>query len=157
MTAKSHKLSLCRDYEVSRDLVWLAWTDAEHIAQWWGPFGPDKTISHIDAVIGGVFSVVMTAPDGSKHPSKGIIHEYDPPRKMVIEGDPDATDSCGAGLPPGAMITVKLEEVNGGTRLTLDAVFPSDAAQEAAKSSGYITSWTESLDVLELFLQHFTQ
>ncbi len=148
----SRKLTLSRHYKAPRDLVWSVWTDPKHVAAWWGPFGTEQTQCEIEAIVGGTFLVAMTAPDGSEHPSQGVIKEFDPPNKLVIEGDANAPDACGAGLPPRAVITVFFEEEDGGTRLTLVALFPSDAARDAAKESGYVSSWNETLDALAPFL-----
>ena len=144
----SRRLTLTRRYKAPRELVWSVWTDPAHVTAWWGPFGPDDTLAEIDLVIGGVFFISMTAPDGAKHPSRGVITEIDRPNKLVIEGDANAPDACGAGLPPGAIVTIKFEEDRDGTRLTLDAVFPTSYAREAAEASGYVTSWNETLDAL---------
>ena len=152
----SRRLTLSRHYKAPRDLVWSVWTDPKHVAAWWGPFGPEQTQCDIEAIVGGTFLVAMTAPDGSKHPSRGLIKEFDPPNKLVIEGDAEAPDACGAGLPPRAIITVSFKEEDGGTRLTLVAEFPSDVARNAAIASGYVSSWNETLDALEPFLAELT-
>ncbi len=153
---QSRRLTLSRHYKAPRELVWSVWTDPKHVAAWWGPFGPEHTQCEIEAIVGGTFLVAMTAPDGSKHPSRGLIKEFDPPGKLVIEGDARAPDACGAGLPPGAIVTVLLTEEDGGTRLTVDALFPSEAALKAANESGYVASWNETLASLEPFLEEIT-
>ena len=149
---KDRRLTITRQYHAPRDLVWEVWTDPKHVAAWWGPFGPDKTSCDIALAVGGSFAVMMTAPDGSEHPSRGVITELVPGKKLVIEGDAGAPDACGAGLPPRAVITILFEEADAGTRLTLDAVFPSDEAMEAAKLSGYAASWNETLQALDAFI-----
>lgn len=146
------RLTLTRQCDAPRDLVWEVWTDPKHVAAWWGPFGPDQTTCDIELKIGGLFAVMMSAPDGSEHPSRGVITELVPGKKLVIEGDAGAPDACGAGLPPRAVITILFEDADAGTRLTLDAVFPSAEAMEAAKRSGYATSWQETLQALDAFM-----
>ncbi len=153
----SRRLTLTRHYKAPRDLVWNVWTDPKHVAAWWGPFGPDETAAEIDAEVGGIFFVAMTAPDGSKHPSRGEIKEFDPPNRLVIEGDANAPDACGAGLPPGAIITVLFEDDWGGTILTLDAVFRDADARKAAQISGYATSWNETLNALGPLLERLME
>ena len=148
---RARRLTLSRRYNAPRELVWEVWTDPKHVAAWWGPFGPDETSAEIEAAVGGIFSVAMTASDGSKHPSRGVIREIEPPNKLVIEGDADATDACGAGLPPRAVVTVLFEEDGGGTKLTLDAQFLSEEALEAANAGGYSASWNETLDKLSAY------
>ena len=149
---ESRRLTITRQYRAPRDLVWQVWTDPQHVAAWWGPFGPDKTACDIELVVGGMFAVSMTAPDGSEHPSRGVITELKPPEKLVIEGDAEAPDACGAGLPPRAVVTISFEEVAGGTKLTLDAVFPSEHALTQANASGYQESWNETLQALDAFI-----
>lgn len=146
-------LTITRRYRAPRALVWRVWTDPAHIAAWWGPFGPERTTATLDLKVGGLFEVVMHAPDGSAHPSRGVIKELLPERRLVIEGDPQAPDACGAGLPPRAIVTVLFEDDTGGTRLTLDAVFVSGEARAAARASGYEVSWRETLEALDGYLQ----
>ena len=148
----TRRLTLTRHYSAPRDLVWEVWTDPKHVAAWWGPFGPDKTTSDIELAVGGTFAVMMAAPDGSEHPSRGIITQLVPQERLVIEGDPNAPDACGAGLPPRAMVTILFEDAEGGTRLTLDAVFPSAQAMEDANASGYQASWHETLQALDPYM-----
>ena len=145
-------LTLSRRYEAPRALVWTVWTDPDHVAAWWGPFGPEQTRCDIEAMVGGLFHVAMHAPDGSEHPSKGVIREMIAGEKLVIEGDADATDACGAGLPPRAIVTVLFEDDAGGTLLTLMARFLSAEAREAATESGYLVSWRDTLEVLAPYL-----
>lgn len=37
--AENTELSLSRVFDAPRALVWQAWTDPNHIEQWWGPHG----------------------------------------------------------------------------------------------------------------------
>ena len=149
--AAQRTLTMTRRYKAPRALVWRVWTDPEHVAAWWGPFGPEETHSHIKATVGGVFHVAMRAPDGTEHPSRGVIREIVPPEKLVIVGDADAPDACGAGLPPRAIVTILFEEDANGTKLTLHAEFPSTEAMAAANAGGYSASWDETLDGLHAY------
>ncbi|MEO1247636.1 MAG: SRPBCC domain-containing protein [Pseudomonadota bacterium] len=153
----TRRLRMTRYYDAPRDLVWEVWTNPQHLAAWWGPFGPDATSSTIDARVGGEFLVSMQAPDGSEHPSRGVIKAIDPPEKIVIEGDANAGDACGAGLPPGATVTISFEAEGNGTRLTLTTVFASVEALHAADASGYTASWSQTLDALGAYFVSITE
>ncbi|MCV0423947.1 MAG: SRPBCC domain-containing protein [Roseibium sp.] len=148
------RITIVRRCRTPRELVWKVWTDARHVAAWWGPFGPEETSAEIDARVGGVYYVGLCAPDGSEHPSRGIISELVPQKKIVIEGDPDAPDACGAGLPPRAIVTVLFEDDSLGTRVTLDALFVSETARTDAETQGYLTSWSATLDVLDTYYEN---
>ncbi len=153
MTAPSDRvLTLTRRFRAPRELVWDVWTDPEHVAAWWGPFGPQHTRCEIEAAVGGIFHVAMRAPDGGEHPSRGVVRECVRPERLVIEGDADAPDACGAGLPPRALITVLFEAVDGGTLLTLSAEFRSAQDRIAADANGYSASWSETLGALDQYV-----
>ena len=53
-----------REYDAPRDLVFAAFTDPSHLAQWWGPNGFKTTTLSFDMRPGGVWRFVMHGPDG---------------------------------------------------------------------------------------------
>lgn len=150
-TVSKNQITIIRRCKAPRELVWKIWTDPDHVANWWSPFGPDHTTSVIEPKVGGVYYVGMRAPDGSEHPSRGIISELIPFEKIVIMGDPNALDACGAGLPPKAVVTILFEDDSLGTSVTLDAVFDSEAARIAAEDSNYLISWTATFEALDAY------
>ena len=143
---------MVRRYRAPRHLVWEVWTDPKHIIAWWGPFGPDETSAAIDLTVGGLFLVAMCAPDGTEHLSRGIIQEIIPHEKIVLAGDLEARDACGAGLPPGSIITVTFADTEDGTQLTLRTEFPSPQARADAEASRFASNWAKILDDLPLYL-----
>ena len=145
------EITIIRRCKAPRELVWQVWTDPRHVEKWWGPFGPDDTSSEIDLRVGGTFYVRMHAPDGTEHPSRGVISELDPLEKIVMTGDPAARDACGAGLPPNAVITIRFEDDRLGTKVTLNTVFESEAARAAALDSNFHVSWTATFDALDVY------
>ncbi len=149
-------LTMTRRYDAPRALVWNVWTKPEHVARWWGPFGPDQTRAKIDARVGGVFYVAMVGADGAGHPARGEIIEFKPPEKLVIEGDPASGEACGAGLPPSAVITVLFTEEDKGTRLYFEARFTDAAARRAAETMRFAINWRVALDHLAPYLAKFS-
>ncbi|MCR9143627.1 MAG: SRPBCC domain-containing protein [bacterium] len=150
-TETQQEIVIVRRVQAPRELVWNIWTDPKHVAAWWGPFGPDATTCEIDVRVGGVYCVVMRAPDGSEHPARGIIKELEAFRKIIIEGDPGAPDMCGAGLPPKALITVLFEDEGPDTKVTLSALFQTEEAKNGAIAGGYDVSWTQTFDALDAY------
>jgi uncharacterized protein YndB with AHSA1/START domain len=63
MAAESRNAALVGDREIRgtrvfdapRELVWKAWTEQEHIGQWWGPKGFTTTTYSMEAKPGGVW------------------------------------------------------------------------------------------------------
>ena len=54
-----------RVFDAPRDLMFSAWTDPKHLAQWWGPNGfTTITTSAFEFRPGGVWRFIMHGPDG---------------------------------------------------------------------------------------------
>lgn len=63
-----------RVLDAPRELVFSAWTDQKHLAQWWGPNGFTTTTYAFDFRAGGVWRFVMHSPDGRDYENR--IAEY---------------------------------------------------------------------------------
>jgi uncharacterized protein YndB with AHSA1/START domain len=71
-----------------RALVWKAFTQAGHIAPWWGPDGFRTTIQHMDVRPGGEWRFVMHGPDGTDYPNHvRYLEVSEPERLMYLHGD----------------------------------------------------------------------
>ena len=57
-------LVLEREVAVPPHLVWKAWTDPEHLKQWFAPKPYETPEAEIDLRPGGIFRVVMRSPEG---------------------------------------------------------------------------------------------
>ena len=109
-----------RLFDAPRELVFAAWTDPKHLAQWWGPDGFTTTTRAIEVHPGGVWRFVMHGPDGRDYENCITWHEIVRPERLVYShgGTVDAE-------PVQFRTTVTFEDVGGKTRLTMRAVFPS--------------------------------
>jgi uncharacterized protein YndB with AHSA1/START domain len=112
--------------DAPRELVWTAWTDPKHLAQWWGPDGFSTTTSAFDFRPGGVWRFVMHGPDGRDYQNRITFDEIVRPERIAYHhGGGDDVE------PVQFCTTVTFEDLDGDrTRLTLHAVFPSAAARE---------------------------
>jgi len=52
-----------RIIKAPRKLVYKAWTDPEHLKNWWGPKGFTNTFNTFDLRVGGQWSFIMHGPD----------------------------------------------------------------------------------------------
>ena len=152
--AENTELSFSRVFDAPRELVWKAWTDPQHIMQWWGPHGFSNSSCESDLRVGGSFRLDMCAPDGNIYPCQGVFREIVEPERIVYDSSADESHPCGAGLPPRSLVTVTFAEQNGKTTLTLHARFESEARRDAANAAGFSSSWGECLVRLEDFLTH---
>lgn len=142
------EIVLSRTFNAPRALVWKAWTDPQHIMQWWGPKGFNNSSCASDLRVGGTFHLNMCGPDGNTYPCKGIFREIVEPERLVYDSEANEGHPCGAGLPPRSLVTITLTERNNQTTLTLHTRFESVARKEAANAAGYSVSWGEALERL---------
>ncbi len=63
----------------SRELVYTAWTDPDHLKNWWGPAGFTNTFNEFDLRIGGKWSFIMHGPDKGNYPNEVEFIEIDKP------------------------------------------------------------------------------
>src|SRR5216684_6933391 len=82
------EIAITRVFNVPRNLVWSAWTDPKHVAQWWGPTGFTNTIHKMEVKVGGVWDFIMHGPDGTDYPNYIEYREIVPPERIVfLHGD----------------------------------------------------------------------
>lgn len=115
-----------RVFDAPRDLVFSAWTNPRHLAQWWGPNGFTTTTHSFEFRPGGVWRFVMHGPDGRDYQNRITFDEIMPPERIVYR------HSGGDDVEPVQFTqTVTFEDLgNGQTRMTWHGKFPS--AEERA-------------------------
>jgi uncharacterized protein YndB with AHSA1/START domain len=80
-TAKQFTIS--HVFNVSREVVYDAWTTKEKLAQWWGAKGFTLDIKSFDFSIGGHFHYKMSLPDGMNMWGKFIYREVIEPELIA--------------------------------------------------------------------------
>ena len=115
-----------RVFDAPRDLVFSAFTDPQHLAQWWGPNGFTTTTSAFEFKAAGVWRFVMHGPDGRDYQNRITFDEIVAPERIVYRhaGGDDVE-------PVQFKQTLTFEDLGGKTRLTWHGVFPT--AEERAR------------------------
>jgi uncharacterized protein YndB with AHSA1/START domain len=72
-----------RLFDAPRDLVFSAFTDPGHLAQWWGPNGFTTTTYSFEFRPGGVWRFVMHGPDGRDYQNRITYEEIVRPERIV--------------------------------------------------------------------------
>jgi uncharacterized protein YndB with AHSA1/START domain len=132
-----------------RALVFKAWTDPKHLAQWWGPQGFTNPVCEFDARAGGALRIHMSGPDGSVYPMKGVIQEIVAPERLVFTNI--AIDASGKHLLEG-LTTVIFSDERGKTKMTLHTKAVAVTEVAIAYLQGMEMGWTQSIDKLEAFV-----
>lgn len=140
-------LVLERVVDVRPELVWRAWTEPEHLIQWFTPKPWETIACEIDLRPGGIFSTTMRSPEGEVMPADpGCYLEVVEHRKLVF------TDSLGPGFRPKGRpfmtAIIILVPVDAGTRYTAIAMHASPEARKAHEEMGFLDGWGRALDQL---------
>ncbi len=143
------ELVLTRTFNAPRRVVFKAWTDPKHMAQWWGPHGFTNPICELDARPRGAIRVDMRAPDGVVYTMTGMYQEIVEPERLVFTSA--ALDENGDPLFE-ILNTVIFAEQGGKTILTLQARVVKTTARAAQYLAGMEAGWTQSLERLTALL-----
>jgi uncharacterized protein YndB with AHSA1/START domain len=142
-------VDLTRIVSAPRELVWRAWTEAEHLAKWWGPRDFTNPVCEVDARPGGLLRIVMRGPKGTAHgydyPMSGTFQEVVPHSRLVFTAV--AEDDQGRPL-LRAHTTVTFEDHDKQTRVTVHAKGVGIAPIAAQMLAGMEQGWTQSLQRL---------
>ncbi|MEE9447466.1 MAG: SRPBCC domain-containing protein [Arenicellales bacterium] len=152
-----------REYDAPRQLVFEAWTQAEHLKNWQFPFKGFKVeFIHADIQAGGSSLHKMTTPDGFEMWLLTEYTEMTPPESLVFTQY--NSNEAGDILPNPQMpnwpkelrTTINLVEKGGKTLLELiwQPINPTTEEAEAfeASRSEHGKGWGAGLEQLEGYL-----
>ncbi len=144
-TTADREIMATRVFDVPREMVWKMWTDAEHVAQWWGPKGFTTTVQAMEVKPGGEWRLVMHGPDGRDYHNRIIYREVAKPERLVYEHSPEKGSE-----PASFQTTVTFAEHGDKTRVGVTMLFPSAAERDhVAKTYGAIEGLAQTLGRLE--------
>ncbi|MFW6085359.1 MAG: SRPBCC family protein [Gemmatimonadota bacterium] len=139
-------LVLERVVDVPPELVWKAWTEPEHLKQWFVPAPWSCAEAEIDPRPGGIMRTVMRSPEGDLHPNVGCYLEVVENRRLVF------TDALLPGWRPApepfftAVVTIEPE--GEGTRYVARAIHRDAEGREKHEKMGFHDGWGAALDQL---------
>jgi uncharacterized protein YndB with AHSA1/START domain len=145
-----YEITLTRDIAAPRKLVFAAWTDQEHVKQWWGPTHFDNPVCTVDARVGGLMDIDMRSPDGTVYPMTATFNEIVPDEKIVFTSG--ALDGEGKSL-FDILTTVTFADAGKKTRLTVTARVLSARSEGSHHIGGMEQGWSGSLDKLVAYTE----
>ena len=149
-------LVLERTIDAPIDLVWKAYTDPEHLKQWFSPKPYEISECELDLRPGGIFRIRMVGPDGfdTGHGNAGCVLE-------VVEGQKLSwTSALGPGYRPAEMgegcesfpmtaIITFADAGNGKTAYKAVALHKNAADMETHEKMGFQDGWGTTAKQLE--------
>ncbi len=145
-TPSDREIVITRVFDASRDLVFEALTNSEHVPQWYGPRGWTLPVCDIDLRLGGAWRFVLRSPDGQEMGMRGVYQEITPPERLV------STESFD-DYPGESLNTVVLSEDNGKTTIRTTVLYPSKEARDAVLESGMEDGAAQTYDRLAEYLR----
>mgnify|MGYP001158832714 CR=1 FL=1 len=145
-TSRSNVISLTRVYDAPLSAVWDAWTQADAVAQWWGPRGFTLTTHSRDLRTGGHWHYTMHGPDGTDYENTTQYLEVVPLQRMVYDhgGHRDR--------PPLFRVNVLFTEREGRTQLDMSMTLATPEAAEQIrahiKQAGGEATWDRLAEYL---------
>jgi uncharacterized protein YndB with AHSA1/START domain len=151
----SHDLVLERTLDAPIGLVWQAYTDPEHIKQWFAPRPYRITECELDLRPGGIFRIRMTGPDGfdTGHGIPGCVLEVVERERLTW------TSALGPGYRPNEMgegcesfpftaLVTFADAGNGKTAYKAVALHKDAADRDQHEQMGFHDGWGTVADQL---------
>ncbi len=132
-----------RIFDVCREGLFRAWSEPEHLKNWWGPNGFTNTFHEFDFRVGGRWKFTMHGPDKGNYENECEFEHIDPPALIVWKRHSK----------PLFRIVTLFEEVSADkTKLIFKMVF--DTPEECNKLKPYVVDKNEeNFDRLEVELK----
>lgn len=147
MATAEREIVVSREFDAPREVVFAAFTEREHVEQWWLP--KDGETLAWSGEPGGMWRYSIPGHGGSgKMPFRIQFIEMDKPNKLVYDYGADMDNG-----PEPVRTHVTFEEENGKTKVTLQLVFPTPAERERAVKYGAIVGAMQALEALGEYLE----
>jgi uncharacterized protein YndB with AHSA1/START domain len=139
--ADQRELVITRTFDAPRRLVFAAWTDPKHIAEWWGPRAYPGTHIEMDVRPGGAWRNCLTSVEtGQELWQGGVFLEVVPPERLVFTFAWEEEGERGLET----VVTVTFVERGRKTLMTMrQAPFVTESSR-----SGHSEGWNSTFDRL---------
>lgn len=139
--ANSRTLSLKRTFDAPLKLVWSAWTQPEHIAEWWGPKGMKTEIVEHNFKVGGSWKYSMKMPDGSNFIGEGVY-------SVIVELQKIFSSANFKPMTEGVEIQALFEGNGDKTNFTFNVIHPTEEYCKQQEKMGFYNGWSSTFDRL---------
>ena len=142
-------IAITRIFDAPRSRVFAAWTEAEHLARWFGPKRFTVPSCETDPRPGGAFRVCMRSPEGRDFWVRGVFRQFVAPERLIIAC---TAEGEGGFARLEEVIDVTFVEHGGQTRVTLHVTASGPTDEAAAMLDGMPKSWAQTVDRLDRHL-----
>lgn len=138
-------LTITKKITAPLEKVWAAWTEPEHIAQWWGPKGIPVTIIAHDFKIGGQWQYSMEMPDGNSFVSDGRYADIIPNSQITTSADFKP-------MTIGVVLQISFQEDGQHTQIAFHVLHPTIAYCKQQEGMGFYKGWNAAFERLQSYI-----
>ena len=139
-------LTLERTFDAPLQLVWDAWTQPEHIANWWAPPGMQTTIKKHDFREGGEWEYSMKMPDGKEFLGFGTY-------ARIVEPELIETSANFIPMTKGVNMIAQFSEEGEKTHFVFKVIHPTEEYCKQQEEMGFYNGWGSVFEGLNKYLQ----
>ena len=143
-------LSLKRTLNAPLKLVWEAWTQAEHVAKWWGPKGMNVIVEEHNFTVVGSWKYTMEMPNGNLFVTEGTYSE-------IVEFEKICSSADFKPMTVGVEIQALFEANGDKTNFTFNVVHPTAEYCKQQEEMGCMNGWGSVFNNLEAHLLDLTK
>jgi uncharacterized protein YndB with AHSA1/START domain len=143
---KSRTLSITKVIDAPVQLVWDAWTNPDHVIQWWAPPGMKIEVMEHEFKVGGKWKYIMPMPDGNLFVSEGKYLEIEPHKKIVTTADFKP-------MTEGVELHVLFEADGEKTNFTFSVVHETEDYAKAQEKMGFYNGWSSAFQRMEVAIK----
>ncbi|RED64857.1 uncharacterized protein YndB with AHSA1/START domain [Cohnella lupini] len=145
-----------RTFNAPQELVFRAFTEAEHVARWWAPLPYTIPVCKIDLRPGGIWHYCMRSPEGETHWVRSVYGEIKRPERVSYTSLFADENAVPNDMIPEQFGTMKFIEVEGKTRLVSHIKFESPEALKLTVEMGMEQGFSMALDTLDGYLKEMS-
>lgn len=143
--AKDRTLTLERTFNAPLKLVWEAWSQSEHIANWWGPKGMETKVIEHNFAVGGRWKYSMLMPGKGEFITEGVYLE-------IVEFEKIVSSADFKPMTEGVELHVFFEAEGEQTKFTFSVLHDTVEYCQAQEKMGFYNGWGSTFDRLGTFV-----
>lgn len=144
--SKDRTLTIERTFNASRKLVWEAWSDPKHIANWWGPKGVKVEVLEHNFEVGGKWKYKMAMSNGSDFISQGQYTD-------IVELEKIVTTADFKPMTAGVILIMLFVENGDQTDFTFHVIHSTPEYCKQQEKMGFYNGWGSVFDHLAEYVQ----
>jgi len=143
---KNRTLTIERTFNAPLKLVWEAWSQPEHIAQWWGPKGMETKVLEHNFKVGGHWKYVMQMPNGGEFITEGVYSK-------IVEFKTIVSSADFKPMTEGVELHVHFKESGAQTKFTFKVIHETEAYCKQQEQMGFYNGWGSTFDRLDDYVK----